>query len=59
MKQIEAQLLANQIAIMEALVVMMCHLKADNLGAMHLTWQFDHLKLRIRDSQDIAPRTGI
>lgn len=48
------QIICNQIAIMEALVVLMCHLKADNLGAMHLTWQFDHLKKMIKDSQDAA-----
>ncbi len=56
MKQIEAQLLANQIAIMEALVVVICHLKADQLGPMQKTWQFDHLKRCIRNSQDIAPQ---
>lgn len=46
------QFIANQIAIMEALVVIMGHLKADVLGPMHLTWQFDYLKRMIKDSQD-------
>ena len=46
------QIIANQIAIMEMLVILSCHLKADMLGPMHLTWQFDHLKRCIKDSQD-------
>jgi hypothetical protein len=48
----EERIICNQIAIMEALVVIMCHMKADVLGPMHLTWQFDHLKKMIKDSQD-------
>jgi len=48
------QIIINQIAIMEALVVLMCHLKADVLGPMHLTWQFDNLKRTIKDNQDAA-----
>ena len=50
----QEQIIANQIAIMEALVVIMCHLKADLLGEMHLTWQFDHLKKMIEDSKNAS-----
>jgi hypothetical protein len=50
-KKLNEQLMCNQIAIMEALVVVMCHLEADVLGPMHLTWQFDHLKRCIKDSR--------
>lgn len=47
-----AKLLSNQIAIMEALVVLMAHKDKPDLGLMTNTWQFDFLKKRIEASQN-------
>ncbi len=49
------QILCNQIAIMNALIVLMCHLNADKLGPMNLTWQFNQLKAMSEESMKLAP----
>lgn len=47
----QARILCNQIAIMEALVVIMAHKDKPELGPMTQTWQFDFLKTAIKESQ--------
>lgn len=47
-------IICNQIAIMEALRVIMAHKDKPELGLMTKTWQFDHLTNRIKVSQDNA-----
>lgn len=46
-----SKLLCNQIAIMEALVVLMAHKDKPELGAMTNTWQFSFLKTRLDESR--------
>lgn len=46
------KILCNQIAIMEALVILMAHNDKPDLGPMTKTWQFDFLKKRIAASQN-------
>ena len=44
-------IICNQIAIMEALKVIIHSDKPDLWGPMAVTWQFDHLKKMIEASQ--------
>ena len=44
-------IICNQIAIMEALKVIMAHSDKPERGSMTNTWQFDHLNKMIKVSQ--------
>jgi hypothetical protein len=44
-------IICNQIAIMEALKVLMAHNDRPELGKMTNTWQFDQLKKMVEESQ--------
>jgi hypothetical protein len=48
----EHVIICNQIAIMEALVVIMAHTDDNSLGKMTKTWQFDYIKERIEASRE-------
>ena len=48
----EHVIICNQIAIMEALVVIMAHSDNPELGKMTNTWQFDYMKERIEANRE-------
>lgn len=45
-------IVCNQIAIMEALIVIMAHFDKPELGKMTHTWQFDYIKERLQASRE-------